>query len=403
MKQLLSSKWNQFVNFKLTGQWLYQVAFVYLVTISYLQTSTFVDFFAPSTLHRLLFFGLAVIAFKIFFLDSHNLPTITGNLLGFILLLVTWRMSHDFMLVVMGTLILGARGVDFRQIVKLYFIVGLTGLVYILISAQLGIIKDLVFIRDTNGAVRHAFGIIYPTDFAAHVLILVMADAYLAFHHLSWRRYVVYGIIALLVMGATNARLDSLAILLIIPVVWIGKRANHSHLLSRFIAGFYWIVPAISAYIVICLAYFYHESNHLMEKANQALSGRLYYGNLAFKRYGVSNFGQAVQEHGWGIGVNAHKVTTANYFFIDASFLRLLIIFGIVVLFVVLTMMTKISWQSIQNNDYALASIMVIVTISAILEQRLVDIAYNPFLLAFLATGTTSLVKKEKDIERVHS
>ena len=66
-------------------------------------------------------------------------------------------------------------------------------------------------------------------------------------------------------------------------------------------------------------------------------------------------------------------------------------------------MMTKISWQSIQNNDYALASIMVIVTISAILEQRLVDIAYNPFLLAFLATGTTSLVKKEKDIERVHS
>ena len=151
MRQLLLKEWDRFVDFKLTGELLYQVAFIYLVTISYLQTSTYVDFFAPSTLHRLLFIGLATLAFKIFFLDRHNLWSMLGNLLGFGLLLITWRTSHDFMLVVMGTLILGARGVNFRQIVKLYYLVGLVGLLYIIISAEAGVIRNLVFVRDTRG------------------------------------------------------------------------------------------------------------------------------------------------------------------------------------------------------------------------------------------------------------
>ena len=402
MRQLLLKEWDRFVNFKLTGELLYQVAFIYLVTISYLQTSTYVDFFAPSTLHRLLFIGLATLAFKIFFLDRHNVWSMFGNIFGFGLLLITWRTSHDFMLVVMGTLVLGARGVSFRQIVKLYYLVGLVGLLYIIMSAEVGIIKNLVFVRDTTGAVRRAFGIIYPTDFAAHVLFLVLADAYLAFHRLKWWRYILYMIIAGVVMWGTNSRLDAIAILLIIPITWLGQRAAQGHLISRLVAGFYWPIPILGAYLVIIASYFFTFSNHLFEKVNHALSGRLQFGHTAFVRYGFSKFGQPVQENGWGVGVGAKKVVT-DYFFIDASFLRLLIIFGTIVLLVVLLMMTKISWQSIQTNDYALASIMVIVTVSAILEQRLVDIAYNPFLLAFLATGTASMMTKEKDIERVHS
>lgn len=401
MNELVKTQWDRFTSFKLTGDWLYQVAFVYLVTISYLQTSTYVDFFAPSTLHRLLFIGLAALAFKIFFLDRHNLWSILGNVLGFGLLLITWRTSHDFMLVVMGVLILGARGVNFRQIVKLYYLVGLIGLLYIIISAEAGVIRNLVFVRDTTGAVRRAFGIIYPTDFAAHVLFLVLADAYLAFHRLNWKRYIIYIVLASVVMITTNARLDSAAIFMIVPVTWVGKRASQGHIVSRLVANFYWLLPSLGAYIVICLSYFYYSSNRILEKANQILSGRLYYGKTAFERYGISNFGQTVQEKGWGLG--SKKTTIANYFFIDASFLRLMIIFGIISLLIVLVMMTRISWQSIQANDYALASIIVIVTISAMLEQRLVDIAYNPFLLAFLATGTASMMTEEKDIERIHS
>lgn len=405
MRQLLLKEWDRFVNFKLTGELLYQVAFIYLVTISYLQTSTYVDFFAPSTLHRLLFIGLATLAFKIFFLDRHNVWSMFGNIFGFGLLLITWRTSHDFMLVVMGTLILGARGVNFQQIMKLYYLVGLVGLLYIVISAEAGVIRNLVFVRDTTGAVRRALGIIYPTDLAAHVLFLVLADAYLYFKRLNWRRYAVYILVALLVMLTTNARLDTAAILLVIPVTWIGRRAAQGHLVSRLIAGFYWIVPVIGAYGIIIASYFYNIADHRMRKIDHLLSGRLQFGHTAFERYPVTQFGQSIHENGWGAGIKTGipKQGMIDYFYIDASFLRLLMIFGLAALLVILLIMVKISWQSVQLNDYALASILVIVTVNAVLEQRLVDIAYNPFLIAFLATGTVSMMTKEKDIERVHS
>ena len=47
--------------------------------------------------------------------------------------------------------------------------------------------------------------------------------------------------------------------------------------------------------------------------------------------------------------------------------------------------MAIISYRSIQKANFALASIMVIVTISAIVEQRLLDFGYDPFLIAIFA------------------
>lgn len=395
MGKTIHEQITRLAEFRLTGEWLYQVAFILILTVSFLQTSTYTDFFAPSTLHRILFIGLGLIYFKIIFLDRHHAWSVIGNLCVLAFLFVTWRSSHDFMIVVMGSLILGIRGENFRQIIRLYLIVGTISLIGIFLAAELRIIPNLVFVRDTTNVVRHSFGIIYSTDFAAHVLYLVLAHCYLRFDRLRGYHYFSYLIVAIFVWQTTDARLDALAIVLLVPVVWLGKRAATGHLLARLISGFYWLAPALGSYVVIWLTYFYHPSNHLLEKLNHVLSGRLQFGRMAFERYKITNFGQAVQENGYGAGVGA-KQNITNYFFIDSSFLRLLIVFGIIALFVVVVIMMKISWQSIQLNDYALASIMVIVTVSAILEQRLIDIAYDPFLLAFLATSSDQLVLKEK-------
>ena len=128
------------------------------------------------------------------------------------------------MIVVMGSLILGIRGENFRQIIRLYLIVGTISLIGIFLAAELRIIPNLVFVRDTTNVVRHSFGIIYSTDFAAHVLYLVLAHCYLRFDRLRGYHYFSYLIVAIFVWQTTDARLDALAIVLLVPVVWLGKR-----------------------------------------------------------------------------------------------------------------------------------------------------------------------------------
>ena len=146
-----------------------------------------------------------------------------------------------------------------------------------------------------------------------------------------------------------------------------------------------------------------------MLKFKHLLSDRLKYGSEAFRRYGTSLLGQHVQEHGWGGlgGQNMADHSMMNrYFFIDSSFLRLFIIYGIIVTVVVLIIMTVIVRRSVQNNSYALASVMVIVTVSAIVEQHLLDLSYDPFLIALLANTSLPIFNTtgwRKKSEKLHS
>ena len=92
-------------------------------------------------------------------------------------------------------------------------------------------------------------------------------------------------------------------------------------------------------------------------------------------------------EHSWGgtTGMKMFMGDRSKYFFVDSSYLRILILYGVIVFILVLAVLTIISYRSISNAEYALATVLVIVAVSAVVEQRLVDISYDPFLIALLA------------------
>ena len=345
-----------------------------------------------------MFAGLALVLLKIFLFDDLDLKWLAIDAIVLILLLITWRTSKEFSLFSMGIFVLGARNVDFKRIIKIYFYAGMLLLAFVVISAMGGLIRNLVYRRDMTNIVRQSFGIAYPTDFAAHVLYLILAYAYLKFGKIKWYDYAVFLAAAVFLVKFSDARLSAYAIILSIPVLWIGQRAQTDHLLSRFIASFYWTVPILSAYLVIIASYFFTPSNKILTKVNNASSGRLFLGHKAISEYGFSMFGKQIIEHGWG-GANGLKMSQnapANYFFVDSSFLRMTILYGIIMAIIILLAMTKISWESFQKGSFALASIIVIVSVSAMVEQRLLDLAYDPFLIALLANVYTQ--HKAEDI-----
>ena len=398
MANLVGKKFHEIGNWRIDGQIIYEVAFAFEFVVAFLITSTYTDYFSNHLLHTLMFVGLALVLLKIFLFDDLDLKWLAIDAIVLILLLITWRTSKEFSLFSMGIFVLGARNVDFKRIIKIYFYVGMLLLAFVVISAMGGLIRNLVYRRDMTNIVRQSFGIAYPTDFAAHVLYLILAYAYLKFGKIKWYDYVVFLAAAGFLVKFSDARLSAYAIILSIPVLWIGQRAQTDHLLSRFIASFYWTVPILSAYLVIIASYFFTPSNEILTKVNNASSGRLFLGHKAISEYGFSMFGKQIIEHGWG-GANGLKMSQnapANYFFVDSSFLRMTILYGIIMAIIILLAMTKISWESFQKGSFALASIIVIVSVSAMVEQRLLDLAYDPFLIALLANVYTQ--HKAEDI-----
>ncbi|MCG4787724.1 hypothetical protein L0N33_20610, partial [Roseburia faecis] len=87
-------------------------------------------------------------------------------------------------------------------------------LAFVVISAMGGLIRNLVYRRDMTNIVRQSFGIAYPTDFAAHVLYLILAYAYLKFGKIKWYDYVVFLAAAGFLVKFSDARLSAYAIVL---------------------------------------------------------------------------------------------------------------------------------------------------------------------------------------------
>lgn len=382
----LRSKCRELLHFEISEQLIYEVSFVMIFVITFFQTSTYTIYFPENLPHQLSFIPILFILFKISFYDSKSARRIILNLLTLGILFILWRTSGEFILFISGIFIIGAQGVNFKRIIYLYLVIGTILLSFIFFTSLMGLTKALVFYREPN-IVRQAFGIIYPTDFAAHILFLVLAYCYLNFEKLTWKSYIVFTLLAIFMIKFSDARLNAYALIITIPIIMIGQRAKEGYIVSKNIANFYWTVPAIASYVMVFICYIYAPTNRILEKINSLLSNRLALSHLALEKYGVKLFGQHVHENGFGAarGIKDKSVNMYNYFYIDSSFIRLLIIYGVIALVLVVMIMTIIAWKSVKKRDFALASIMIIVTVSALVEQRLFDLGYDPFLIALLA------------------
>lgn len=376
-------------NITISGRGIYYFAFLYYYVISFLRFTTFTPIISINLLNRLSYLAIVLLLLKIYVFDGLELKSQLIYSVIIFLAFLSWRNSQAVDILVYTLFILGAKNVDFYTIISYFFKIGVIMLLLTVVYSQFGIIKDSIYIRGNFS--RHSMGINYPTDFAAHIFSLILAYFYLYFKRITWRSYLGVVIISMIMYALTQARLDVIVSLLTIPVMMIAKRAYKKNSFSKVIASFYWIVAPTFSYITVISAIFYSANNHLFRIVNNLVSKRLEISHLAFEKYGISLFGRRVIEHGFG-GNQGFKQfyqsgMSGGYFYIDSSFIRLAIIYGLIMLLFVIIVVTLIGMRSVSVQGYCLAGIMLLLTVSCIIEQHILDISYNPFLVAFLASN----------------
>lgn len=307
------------------------------------------------------------------------------------LLFAAGKNSYDYGLYYYAFLIFAARDIKFEKIARLFIVVMTTMVVITTVCAVLHVIPTLAVGRTNSSVLRLSLGSVYPTDLASRIFHIVLTYVVLKKFTLNIPEYISLIAITITTYLVTDTKLSLiLMIILIVSCIlypYIGKifKSVRPYIINGLVLLF--IV------INLALPYIYSTSNPILRKLDSLLTGRLYLGNVAFKDYNVTLYGQFVYQNGWG---GIHKVIN-NYFFIDSSIVRVLLMQGMIVYIFLLWLILRNINKTLENKQYSIVLGLLLVVLSGAIDPHLIEISFN---IMFLASFANLNYFKENRIKR---
>lgn len=372
------------------SEYLYLLGLTIYVLVSYTRGTMIVNNFGINivTMTYALYLGSFLVVLKILLYDDIFNWKYLACLILTIFFFSIGKQAKDFDLFYYFIFIIGANNIDFKRILKVFLVVNIVGIVITLGLVNLGLIKNVVITRTDSPAVRYSLGAIYPTDFAARIFFMLVAYFCLKDYKLTIPQSISVFAIIILTYLITDTRLDFLLMLLAFVSVLLSDKVLK--LLQKIAAKYVYIGTVGGIFLTIMLGYIYRPGNVLLDKINSLLSGRLFFEYIAFKDYNVDLLGQFVYQNGSGGGF---KIT--NYFFIDSSYVRYLLMYGLVGYISIVIILLLLERKLLNEKKYTILISVILVLLSSVIDQHILGISYNIFLLA-LTANLSSLGESEK-------
>lgn len=331
----------------------------------------------------LLVFVTVAAIIKFLIKRKHDFKYLLFFSLFLVLSIIVSIQAYDCIPVIMVILAYLTHDLDLSTIAKIAFLTLSLSLVILYLLSLLRLIIDYRAMRD--GIVRHSFGLTQPTLFSDLVFFAVAAYVYIR------KRLGILSVCTIFILAAityyyANARNDTMGILLLAAAPFLLKYRCPEvmkHIGKIFALCSYPLFAIIA--VVVTKMYAYNKGIIGKIDLNDMLTGRLYLGDLAFKRYPLKLFGQHVIENGGG-RVNFYPFIQ-SYFYIDSSYLHLLIKFGLIFSFLFFIVVILKIHRFIIQKDYLFIAIVIIVGIETIWEANL----FSPLnFTLFMLTVQTS-------------
>ena len=353
-------------------------------------------------------FGIAILLLimKIILFDKYTFKMLIAVTGMFVCSALVFLSSGYFTPFLWVLLIVAAKDVPFRKILKVYLLMNITIMGLAFVASLLGVVENLAYTNDEWDGYRYSFGCVYTTDFAAHVFFMLLAAFYLYQERLRWYHYAGTCAIAIFIYYFCFAKLDTICIILIILffggyhiLQWQSKRecivvpgiekdSQQIFVFKRTKAylkwkGLWMKFALISMPALTILMYFlsdsYKQDNEFLETINETITGRLAFGKKGLEDYGISLFGEEVPMVGFGGSTTLEE----EYFFIDSSYLNILLRYGILFLIMVFIIYGTICYKN--KKDTILMMAIVLLAISCFIDHHIIEEAYNPLTYALFA------------------
>lgn len=275
--------------------------------------------------------------------------------------------------------IVGAMDIPYEKILKEYCIYGIAILGITILGALTGCIKDLIY-----SGIRHSFGIVYPTDFAAHVVYLALA-VWVVFRKIPAKIMAISMIaMSFFLYYYCRARCGTivmgLSAIIVLLIERIELREISKKPYRKIVKIMDWLVifwMPLCAAVMIDMSVKYSADEPTLNAINKLISSRLWLAHEAIMEYGIKFFGTAFDMTGGGGDI----VTRSAYNFIDSSYCLILLQYGSVILITTCILYMWTVKRAINVGNRRLAMALALIAIHSMIEHHLLELAYNPFLL----------------------
>lgn len=283
-------------------------------------------------------------------------------------------------------LIIGAKDVDFDKILKVYIIVVITIILAAVLTSQIGIIENLRYV-DHRGT-RNSMGIIYPTDFGAHIFYLALAWICYRNEKITWCELFIICIIAIIVyyLSMPVTSMACIILMLILSAFEKEYRKIEKNIVLRKIrdcflqAGKYSVIFFSAIYMFV--QHMYNPESLFWHNVDDKISYRLMYTWYTLYDKTAKWFGQDIMEIGYG----GNEDTSHDYMFLDDSYISILMKYGIIVFALVLLIFIIGQYKALKNQRFMIILAGITLSLHSIMEHHFLEIGYNPFVLIIFAS-----------------
>ena len=313
---------------------------------------------------------------------------------------LSYRTGRELFLLMIPVLTVGAMGMDYRRVLKVYVIAVGSFLAVTVLCAFTGVILNIVHYRD--GHLRSSWGIAYETDFASLVLFFVLIL------WIAWEKVpdvviiaaaLLSFVISYVIAESRTSELSSLFLLFFVLLYltsgWMRQKKTIARESESILAKAFHLLLIIS-FIVFTIVFFaalaaFARGGEIGLRLDGILSNRLVQTLEVYQDQGLHPFGCNYSP----VGRGGSAVQPDIIYFIDSSYPLILIRYGWVLFVAVAGLWTWMGLRADRAGQTKLLYGMTVVAFHALSEHHFLDVQYN-FLLILPFAVLTCAEKKEK-------
>ena len=273
------------------------------------------------------------------------------------------------------------RDIPFKSVAKTSLLVSVLMLLFVIVSANMGVITNYLEISGTR--VRSYLGFRYallPSILLMNVVAIVL---YINKNNIRYWQWLLLSLSVYWVYGQTDSRLTfyNSCILLVFNILikWFPNMLSKlGNVLNVFKLTF--IVNAIISFWITINYLGSNNSfvNSFLFKLNQMLGGRLYLANKSLELFGFGLFGKPVEWNGNGLTVEGVR-NYQTYLYVDNLYIQVLQKFGLLVLVLMVTLLTLTLSKAIKKNQWIIAFILIVMSFQSMIDDLNLYLHYNIF------------------------
>ena len=308
-----------------------------------------------------------------------------------------WHAYPADTLVILALLNLGLIGFEYRKVLKAYIIAAAMAVFPAIVMAWIGAIDNFVYIRYMT--IRSSWGIKYPTDMMSLLFFLLLA-VWVVHGRKGGLWFLIPGFVfALMAWFVADSRTGVFCGLLFIAIICIEPYLSHvkpnklTKLLEIFACGTFPFFTVVMNGLVIA----YRQGNPIAVKLNGILSDRLALSVEAINKYGIGIWGRPLEMTGWGGSAFARP----EYFFVDISYVQVLIRFGVIALVILNILWVLMTRKAFKIRDTRLALALSLIAVNCAIEHHVLQLNYDIFIVISFAILSVQGTENEYSAEEI--